>query len=114
MNEFDETEEYENMPEEFGGPSKRAKITKMILRIIGWVIFTAVLGVLFWRMCSTLVREARNIDVLAFFLNHNMALRRLLLNDVKSSLFTSSDGARTGKEHYRTPAALDSPEHCLS
>ena len=45
MNEFDETEEYENTPEEFGGPSKRAKITKIILRIVGWVIFTAVLAV---------------------------------------------------------------------
>ena len=53
MNEFDETEEYENLPEEFGGPSKRAKIIKKILRVVGWVIFVAVLGVLFWRMCST-------------------------------------------------------------
>ena len=53
MNEFDETEEYENLPEEFGGPSKRAKITKKILRIVGWVVFSVVLGVLFWRMCST-------------------------------------------------------------
>ena len=35
MNEFDETEEYENLPEEFGGPSKRAKITKKVLRIAG-------------------------------------------------------------------------------
>ena len=38
MNEFDETEEYENTPEEFGGPSKRAKITKIILRIVGWLM----------------------------------------------------------------------------
>ena len=53
MNEFDETEEYENLPEEFGGPSKRAKITKKILRIVGWAVFSIVLGVLFWRMCST-------------------------------------------------------------
>lgn len=53
MNEFDETEEYENTPEEFGGPSKRAKITKAVLRVTGWIIFSAVLGVLFWRMCST-------------------------------------------------------------
>ncbi len=53
MNEFDETEEYENLPEEFGGPSKKAKATKKVLRIVGWVIFCAVLGVLFWRMCST-------------------------------------------------------------
>lgn len=53
MNEFDETEEYENLPEEFGGPSKRAKITKKILKIVGWVIFSAVLAILMWRMCST-------------------------------------------------------------
>ena len=53
MNEFDEAEEYENLPEEFGGPSKRAKITKKVLRIVGWVIFCAVLGVLINRMCST-------------------------------------------------------------
>ena len=53
MNEFDETEEYESLPEEFGGPTKRAKITKIILRVVGWLIFVSVLGVLFWRMCST-------------------------------------------------------------
>ena len=53
MNEFDETEEYENLPEEFGGPSKRAKITWKILRVVGWVIFCTVLGILFSRMCST-------------------------------------------------------------
>ena len=53
MNEFDEKEEYENLPEEFGGPSKRAKIIKKVLRVVGWVLFSAVLGVLFWRMCST-------------------------------------------------------------
>ena len=53
MNEFEEAEEFENLPEEFGGPSKRAKITWKILRVVGWVIFCAVLGVLFSRMCST-------------------------------------------------------------
>ena len=53
MNEFDETEEYENLPEEFGGPSKRAKIIKKALRIVGWVVFSTVFAVLFWRICST-------------------------------------------------------------
>ena len=53
MNEFEEKEEYENLPEEFGGPSRRALITKRVLRVMGWVVFVAVFGVLFWRMCST-------------------------------------------------------------
>lgn len=53
MNEFDETEEYENLPEEFGGPSKRAKAIKKILRVVGWIVFCSVLAVLMWRMCST-------------------------------------------------------------
>lgn len=52
MNEFEEAQEYENLPEEFGGPSKRAKITKKILRIVGWILFCSVLSVLMWRMCS--------------------------------------------------------------
>ena len=45
MNEFEEKEEYENLPEEFGGPTKRAKITKKILRVVGWLIFCTVFGV---------------------------------------------------------------------
>ena len=53
MNEFEEAEEFENLPEEFGGPSRRAKITWKILRVVGWGIFCAVLGVLISRMCST-------------------------------------------------------------
>ena len=53
MNEFEDTQEYENLPEKFGGPSKKAKIAKKILRVVGWIIFCAVLSVLMWRMCST-------------------------------------------------------------
>ena len=63
MNEFDETEEYENLPEEFGGPSKRAKIIKKILRVVGWVIFCSVLAVLMWGMCSN-ANDPRSVSTL--------------------------------------------------
>ena len=53
MNEFEEAEEFENLPEEFGGPSKRAKITWKVLRIVGWALFIIVFSILMWRMCST-------------------------------------------------------------
>ena len=53
MNEFDETEEYEALPEEFGGPTRAARITKRVFKILGWAAFSAILIVLFWRMCGT-------------------------------------------------------------
>jgi hypothetical protein len=51
MNEFDETEEYENLPEEFGGPTRAAKIIKRIFKVVGWAAFSLILVVLFFGMC---------------------------------------------------------------
>ena len=78
MNEFDEAEEYENLPEEFGGPSKRAKITKKILKVVGWIIFSAVLGILFWRMCSTA--------------NDPKSMSTITPNDKLASIYQTSGG----------------------
>ena len=63
MNEFDETEEYESTPEEFGGPSHRVMIMKKILRVTGWIIFAAVLALLMWRMCAT-ANDPKEVSVL--------------------------------------------------
>lgn len=97
MNEFDETEEYENTPEEFGGPSKRAKITKIILRIVGWVIFTAVLGVLFWRMCST-ANDPRSVSTL--MVNDKLASIYSVQKDSMELYYQNLDKFTRGDDNY--------------
>lgn len=97
MNEFDETEEYENTPEEFGGPSKRAKIIKKVLRVVGWVVFSAVIGVLFWRMCST-ANDPKSVSTL--MVNEKLANIYSVQGDSMEIYYQNLDNFTRGDKNY--------------
>lgn len=97
MNEFDEAEEYENTPEEFGGPSKRAKTIKRILRVVGWIIFVSVLGVLFWRMCST-ANDPKSVSTL--MVNDELAEAYSTFGEDLYVYYQNLDQFTRGDENY--------------
>ena len=105
MNEFEEKEEYENLPEEFGGPTKRAKITKKILRVVGWIIFCSVLGVLFWGMCSTSNDPA---SVSTLMVNEKLAGIYSIEGDSMEIYYQNLDMFTRGDENYGYFAATRS------
>ena len=105
MNEFDEAEEFENLPEEFGGRSKRSKVTRKILRVVGWIIFCAVLGVLFWRMCST-SNDPKSVS--ALMVNDRLAGIYSVQGDSMELYYQNLDQFTRGDENYGYFAATQS------
>lgn len=97
MNEFDETEEYENTPEEFGGPTRRAMIIKRVLRVCGWIIFITILGVLFWRMCSN-SNDPKSVTTIA---PNDRLLEAYVANDgALDIIYQSHDQFTRGEDNY--------------